>query len=430
MQSKTKVSEEHKKYLLKKFKYAAEQFGKAGTRSNHSKVPKEQQLSIDLGNKSTFGIVNRILYWIESKFTYFFPRYSFFTEVGTEERKIPGTNSKVKYFTLNEQIEHHKITYNKKLYENLMPRIEGDKLKGFTGKLFDTSSSVSKGKRGYAAYVITLDKKLITHNHVNPGQDVKYSYRHSTLAGGKTIICSSLIQVINGKITYIDNDSGHYKPTSANLYNAVKILEELFSENAKVVCLGLLGTLLRKIPIIRKILAKEESVEKFLERMEKKGRDELTEYERHFARIKKHNEGYSRQLNSQSVYAKVVAPSYKSVPIEGINNPLVMKMTIERSIRRIIGADYGHKPNIDIEHYRGEVCGVSITFRYKEDTDRFMKTLNSQQCMYTSRAQENKYKITMSTEQAHIFIKNTLEIKIDSIEQLDITTQGCSSRSA
>ncbi|WP_167896259.1 MULTISPECIES: hypothetical protein [unclassified Wolbachia] len=37
--------------MLEKFKYAAEEFGKDGTRFDHSVVPKEQQLYIDLGNK-------------------------------------------------------------------------------------------------------------------------------------------------------------------------------------------------------------------------------------------------------------------------------------------------------------------------------------------------------------------------------------------
>lgn len=66
------VSKESKKYLLEKFKYAAKEFGKSGTKSNHLAVPKEQQLSIDLGNRKVFGIINKILYWIENNFTYFF----------------------------------------------------------------------------------------------------------------------------------------------------------------------------------------------------------------------------------------------------------------------------------------------------------------------------------------------------------------------
>ncbi|WP_338406807.1 MULTISPECIES: hypothetical protein [unclassified Wolbachia] len=34
------VSKERKEYLLEKFKYAAKEFGKSGTKSNHKTVPK------------------------------------------------------------------------------------------------------------------------------------------------------------------------------------------------------------------------------------------------------------------------------------------------------------------------------------------------------------------------------------------------------
>jgi|GEM_PF-5540554 len=80
------VSEERKKDLIEKFKYAAREFGKAGARSDHQAVPKEQQLSIDLGNKKVFGIVNKALNWVEHTFKHLFPRYDYSSEIGTKER--------------------------------------------------------------------------------------------------------------------------------------------------------------------------------------------------------------------------------------------------------------------------------------------------------------------------------------------------------
>ncbi|WP_264336948.1 MULTISPECIES: hypothetical protein [unclassified Wolbachia] len=412
------ISKERKEYLLEKFKYAAKEFGKSGTKSNHLAVPKEQQLSIDLGNRKVFGIINKILYWIENNFTYFFPRYNLFPEIGVEGRKIPGTNTRVKHFTPDDQAEYTKIPYKGKLYVDLMPEVEGNKLKGFKGKLYDTTDKISKGKKGCVAYVITLDGKLVTHEHINVNKS-EWAYRHSTLAGGKPILCSGLMKVVNGKITYIDNNSGHYKPESANLYNAVKKLEGLFSKDAKVVCLPYWISLKKQIPLIRKIsLAKREPVEKFLERMEKKGKDGLTQYERHFHRIKEFNEKYSEKLESQSVYAKVAAHNYKSVPISDCSNPKIIKMAIEHSIRRIIGANYGYKPKLDIKYNEKEAVGVNVIFHYKDDRSKFIEILDLHICSYLSRIQENKYIITMSIEQANKFIKDTLQIKIDSVEQL------------
>ncbi|WP_353288625.1 hypothetical protein [Wolbachia endosymbiont (group A) of Pogonocherus hispidulus] len=450
------VSKERKEYLLEKFKYAAKEFGKSGTKSNHKTVPKEQQLSIDLGNKKVFGIINRILHWIESKFTYFFPRYNLFSEVGVKGRKIPGTNTKVKYFTPDDQIEHTKITYKGKLCIDLMPEIEGNKLKGFKGKLYDTTDKISKGKKGCVAYVITLDGRLVTHEHINVNKS-EWAYRHSTLAGGRPVLCSGLIKVVNGKITYIDNNSGHYKPESANLYNAVKKLEGLFSKDAKVVCLPYWVGLQKQIPFIRKIIpAKQEPAEEFLKRMEKKGKDGLTQYERHFKGVKEYNEKYSDKLESQSVYAKVVAHNYKSVPISDCSNPQTIKMAIEHSIRRVIEANYGHKPTVIFVKKEivkdgklqeiNEIKGIDVTFRYENDCNSFAKFLNLKKHSYncTSHLKDkeidvllkytydekdratieklmpNKHTVFMSTDQADKFIKDTLQIEIDSVEQLGI----------
>ncbi|MDG7053036.1 MAG: hypothetical protein LKM45_04095, partial [Wolbachia endosymbiont of Alcedoecus sp.] len=84
------------------------------------------------------------------------------------------------------------------------------------GELYDTTGETSKGEEDCIAYVITLDGKLVTHQHINVNKS-EWAYRHSTLAGGKPVLCSGLMKVKEGKITYIDNNSGHYKPTSTNL---------------------------------------------------------------------------------------------------------------------------------------------------------------------------------------------------------------------
>ncbi|MFT4313963.1 MAG: hypothetical protein AB3P11_02455 [Wolbachia pipientis] len=453
------ISKERKEYLLEKFKYAAKEFGKSGTKSNHLAVPKEQQLSIDLGNRKVFGIINKILYWIENNFTYFFPRYNLFPEVGVEGRKIPGTNTRVKYFTPDDQVEYTKIPYKGKLYVDLMPEVEGNKLQGFKGKLYDTTDKISKGKKGCVAYVITLDGKLVTHEHINVNEG-EWAYRHSTLAGGRPVLCSGLMKVVNGKITYIDNNSGHYKPESANLYNAVKKLEGLFSKDAKVVCLPYWISLKKQIPLIRKItLAKREPVEKFLERMEKKGKDGLTQYERHFKRVKEFNEQYEQKLllasykspTSELSYKPAIHKKHRLKYSEYINlhlnflkefdeNPEVQEIAIEHSIKRVIGTNYGHKPTVALAKAQvidkdgklqetDEIVGINVAFHHENDRDSFAKLLDFKEYSYICHLQNkdravmeklmpNKHTVFMSTDQANKFIKDTLQIKIDSVEQL------------
>ncbi|QIT36551.1 hypothetical protein [Wolbachia endosymbiont of Brugia pahangi] len=68
--------------------------------------------------------------------------------------------------------------------------------------------------------MITLDRRLVAHKHINVNKG-ELARRHSTLAGGKPVLCP-VLKVEKGKITYIGNNSEHYKPALANLYNAVK----------------------------------------------------------------------------------------------------------------------------------------------------------------------------------------------------------------
>lgn len=400
--------------LKEKLKYAAKQFGKAGTKSNHPGVPKEQQLSIDLDNKPRFNFISKILYCIEKNFKYFFLRYNLFPEVGTEKRKIPGTESKVIYFTPSEQAENALYIHkDAKLYD-------------FKGNLYDTTNEISKGKKGCVAYVITLDGKLITHKHVNVGEG-KSSYRHSTLAGGKPIICSGLIKIEKGKITYIDNNSGHYKPTDAHLYSAVKRLKSAFSEDAKVVHLRSWRSLIREIPILCSIPARKESTDRFLKRMEKKGRNGLTAPEEYFSKVKKYNEQYAQTLFRANYRSPTSEPTNKPILLKKFaENPEVKKITIEHSIRKIIEAPYGHKPRIELDKIQdgkgNELIGINIIFRHKHDLEKFLILLDCEGYRYgyvlTTQEKRDKisgkvveeYTVIINEKLANEFIRNTLKI--------------------
>lgn len=414
-----------KEQLRKKFKDAAKQFAKAATRSDHPKVPKEEQISIDLGNKGFLGAVDKILYWIQDTFKNLFPRFGFFAEF-SEKRKIIGTDVEVKHFTPEEQAEHTAYIVKK----------NGElRLYDFTGKLCDTSGKVSKGKENSVAYAVTLDGKLVIHEHRDVDRHIDgYAYRHSTLGGGKAILCSGLIKIKDGKITYIDNNSGHYKPVSANLYNAVKILKGVFSQDAQVTCLSYWNRLKKEVSFTRKISAKKESVEKFLDKMEKEGKDELTKYQRHFKKVKDYNEQYRQKLflaNYQSptskppkthkeYESKLVSYSYNEFMKEFKENPEKRKIAVEHSIRKIIVADYGHKPEINVKYYKKKVCGINITFKYQDDYNKFTKLLDFKGYSYVSKElMPTKYTVFMAVDQVKKFINNTLKIKIDSVELLE-----------
>ncbi|WP_339045777.1 hypothetical protein [Candidatus Mesenet endosymbiont of Agriotes lineatus] len=410
------VSEKRKKHLWEKLIHAAKSFGKAGTRSDHPKVPKEEQLSIDLGNKKPFSIIGKILNWIENKLKFLFPRYNLFTEVGTEERKVIGTNIKVKYFPQVEQFEHA-------LY--IGEENKDFKLYSLKGRLYDTRGKISKTRKDCVAYVVTLDDKLVVHEHIDVGKS-EYAYRHSTLAGGKPVICSGLIKVVDGKIAYIDNNSGHYKPKRANLYNAVKKLEDLFLQDAKVTYLGSLELLRKQIPLICRIPHTQESIKKFLKRMKKKGKDGLTKYQKHFTQIKEYNDRYIELYQCTPQFRRqLFLKNYKPVPILDRDNHKMIKMAVEHSIRKIIGAAYGHKPIIDFVRDQGNITAVSITFCSKNNYERLTEILDLKGLSYLiQNRKEGEYMVSVEKDNMDKFIKNTLQINVDSVKLLRESTDN------
>lgn len=56
------------------------------------------------------------------------------------------------------------------------------------------------------------------------GANVKY-FNHSTFNAGRNVICAGLIGIQNGQLVWIDQHSGHYKPTRRNLKEAVELLQ-------------------------------------------------------------------------------------------------------------------------------------------------------------------------------------------------------------
>ncbi|MDR2977978.1 MAG: hypothetical protein LBU56_00780 [Rickettsiales bacterium] len=81
------------------------------------------------------------------------------------------------------------------------------------------------------------------------------------------------------------------------MYNAVKKLKDLFSDDAEIVRRSYWTNFIKQIPFIREIApTKQEPIKEFMKRMEKEGKDGLTKYGRYFVKIKKHNEQYRPKL--------------------------------------------------------------------------------------------------------------------------------------
>lgn len=75
-------------------------------------------------------------------------------------------------------------------------------------------------------YVMDMSHRLFIPDGVRTGGG---NFNHSSILAGKPVVCAGTLTINGaGKLTYIDNDSGHYKPDTAALQNAVRILFEEF----------------------------------------------------------------------------------------------------------------------------------------------------------------------------------------------------------
>jgi hypothetical protein len=50
------------------------------------------------------------------------------------------------------------------------------------------------------------------------------SFNHSSFTAGKPVICAGELKIVGGQLTHIDNKSGHYKPTTGDLVEIIRVL--------------------------------------------------------------------------------------------------------------------------------------------------------------------------------------------------------------
>lgn len=84
--------------------------------------------------------------------------------------------------------------------------------------------------RGMYAYVWDKYGQIYAAEHAGG------YFHHSSFTSGKKVKCAGMFKVDNGKVTSVNNNSGHYKPETRYLKNFVAFLREntLFAEGAQV----------------------------------------------------------------------------------------------------------------------------------------------------------------------------------------------------
>ncbi|OAI38714.1 hypothetical protein AYO40_01790 [Planctomycetaceae bacterium SCGC AG-212-D15] len=73
------------------------------------------------------------------------------------------------------------------------------------------------------AYVVDNGNLILVGRHVGE------AFHHSSLRGGKKVKCAGILRAKDGKVTHVDNNSGHYQPSSHHLLWFVQLLQPVLA---------------------------------------------------------------------------------------------------------------------------------------------------------------------------------------------------------
>jgi len=86
------------------------------------------------------------------------------------------------------------------------------------GRAFDTSADAN-------GFMYAMDEYGTLFASIASGLATGNQYwNHSSFNAGKDVICAGMIKIHAGVLTYVDNNSGHYKPTRQNLHAMLTII--------------------------------------------------------------------------------------------------------------------------------------------------------------------------------------------------------------
>ena len=87
------------------------------------------------------------------------------------------------------------------------------------GQAFNAPNPAAQGRRW--PYAIDNYGNFFTKEEDTARAD---KFNHSSFNAGKSVTCAGETAIVNGRLLWIDNNSGHYQPTKQNLHTAVTVL--------------------------------------------------------------------------------------------------------------------------------------------------------------------------------------------------------------
>lgn len=121
----------------------------------------------------------------------------------------------------------HRVTFYNKI-ERLQYMIVPDGNGGFEDLNGDPVHMNDWGRKYPNLYMYAIDRygNVFTRKAPDHIQNPDGYINHSSFNAGREVMCAGCIWIANGKLRHIDNNSGHYKPGTEELRNALVYLFE------------------------------------------------------------------------------------------------------------------------------------------------------------------------------------------------------------
>ena len=96
---------------------------------------------------------------------------------------------------------------------------------GYNADFEDTSSRAFDTQADANGFMYAMDEYGTLFASAAAGLATRGNYwNHSSFNAGKDVICAGMIKIHNGVLQYVDNNSGHYKPTRQHLHAMMTII--------------------------------------------------------------------------------------------------------------------------------------------------------------------------------------------------------------
>ena len=151
--------------------------------------------------------------------------------IRTDQRTIDNPDTDLAQLTRDEREAHRILFRGGKGYKQLYAggAVTGEELfdtvqdpRWINDNNAFTMANEMAGGRGLSGYAITYDRKLYCARHA--GRTDRELFFHSAYTSSAPVLCAGAIGFDNGNVFYINNLSGHYKPTAKHLVFALEVL--------------------------------------------------------------------------------------------------------------------------------------------------------------------------------------------------------------